>query len=95
MNSGTALLPTFSRDQRQTNFTFVANSLGCKNSTTTSELECLRKVPFETIESFLKSYQDSGKTPPIAFVPVKDDVTFFTDPAARAKYGKLTKKVNF
>lgn len=91
MDSGTALLPTFSKDQARTNFTFVAESLGCKNSTGNAELECVRGIRFEKIESFLKDYQDSGKSPSITFIPVQDNITFFADPAARAKEAKLTK----
>jgi hypothetical protein len=94
MNSGTALLGTTSSDKSHSNFTFVAESLGCKNNTAAAELDCVRGVPYQKIESFLKEYQDSGKKPAISFVPVQDDVTFFTDPAARAKQGKLTKKVS-
>jgi hypothetical protein len=94
MNSGSALLPTFSRDQAKTNFTFVAQSLGCMNSTAYTELECVRSIPFGKVEEFLKAYQDGGRTPAISFLPIKDDITFFTNPAARAKKGHLTKKVS-
>jgi acetylcholinesterase len=91
MNSGTALLPTFSRDTTHSGFSFVARSLGCSGE---KELECMRAVRWEKIEAFLKDHQDGGKAPPISFVPVKDDVTFFNDPAGRAKQGKLSKKVS-
>lgn len=91
MNSGTALLGTFSRDSAHTNFTFVAENLGCKNDTAAAELECMREVPSQVIQDFLKQYQDSIKRKPISFVPIQDDVTFFTNPSARAKAGKLTK----
>lgn len=93
MNSGSALLGTVSSDQSHSNFTFVSESLGCKNSTAVAELECVRGIPYQRIESFLKEYQDSGKRPAISFVPVQDDVTFFRDPAKRAKEGNLSKKV--
>ncbi|TLD25753.1 gb [Venturia nashicola] len=91
MDSGTAWLPTFSQDKARNNFTFVAEKLGCKNSTGTAELDCVRGIPFERLESFLKGYQDNGTTPTISFLPVQDDVTFFTDPAARAKQAQLKK----
>lgn len=91
MDSGTAWLPTFSKDKARNNFTFVAESLGCKNSTDAAELDCVRGIPFEHIESFLKGYQDNGTAPSISFLPVQDDITFFTDPAARAKQVQLTK----
>jgi acetylcholinesterase len=91
MNSGTALLGTVSRDTGHTNFTFVAENLGCKNATAAAEMECMRAVPYQTIQDFLKRYQDGGKGAPISFVPVQDEVTFFTDPAARARDGELTK----
>ncbi|QDS68445.1 hypothetical protein FKW77_010812 [Venturia effusa] len=91
MHSGTAWLPTFSKDKARNNFTFVAESLGCKNSSGTAELDCVRDIPFARIESFLKGYQDNGTVPSISFVPVQDDITFFTDPAARANAVKLTK----
>jgi acetylcholinesterase len=91
MNSGTAQLGTISRDSAHTNFTFVAENMGCKNDTAAAELECMRAVPYQKIQSFLKQYQDGMKRKPISFVPIPDDVTFFTDPAGRAKAGKLTK----
>jgi acetylcholinesterase len=94
MNSGSALLPTFSRDRAKTNFTFVARNLGCMNSTASTELECMRNIRFEKFEDFLNEYQDGGNTPTIAFLPIKDDITFFTDPASRAKKGDTTKKVS-
>lgn len=93
MNSGTATAPTVSRVDAKTSFTFAAQNLGCRNSTAEAELECFRSIPFQKIESFLKQYQDSGKTPPISFVPVRDDITYFNNPATRAKEGRLTKKV--
>jgi carboxylesterase type B len=93
MNSGTASLQTFSGDRAQSNFAFVAKSLGCKKDTAAAEIECLRGVPYLQIENFLKTHQDGGKMPPISFVPVRDEVTFFADPPARAKQGKLTKLV--
>jgi acetylcholinesterase len=92
MNSGTALLQTFSQDMTHSNFSFVARGVGCSAE---KELECMRAVKWEKIEAFLKAYQDGAKAPPISFVPVKDDVTFFKDPAGRAKEGKLSKKVSF
>lgn len=91
MDSGTAWLPTFSKDKARANFTFVAESLGCKNSTGIAELDCVRGIPSERIESFLKGYQDNGTTPLISFLPVQDNITFFTDPGARAKEVKLSK----
>jgi acetylcholinesterase len=95
MNSGSALLQTVSRDTKHINFSFVAERLGCKSSNGDEELECMRGVKWERIEEFLKAYQDDRtKFPPISFVPVQDDVTLFTDPAARAKEGKLSKLVS-
>ncbi|KAF2430910.1 alpha/beta-hydrolase [Tothia fuscella] len=92
LNSGTALLDVFSSDTAHSNFTFVAEKLGCGNATESAELECMRDIPVEKIENFLKEYEDSGRKPALSFLPVQDDITLFRDPAARARQGKLSSK---
>ena len=93
-DSGTALLPQGTQDPVRSNFSFVARHVGCGNLNAGSELACMQKVPFQTIESFLKGYSDNGTQPGISFSPVVDNNTIFVNYTARALAGNFTKKVS-
>lgn len=72
-SSGTANFPSASSDYDGTNFTFVANSLGCDFCDSRLELECMRRVPMDRIENFVGQYQDNStlvnsSQPAISFV---------------------------
>lgn len=90
MSSGTALVPIRSYDTGHSNFSFVAMHVGCgTTSDAAAELECMRRVPAETLEQFLRRYLDSGVEPTIAFEPIADDKIVFTNYTERALAGQL------
>ena len=82
MQSGTALTPFVNLDFSQTNFSFVAKNFGCGNPK--EEVECLRKVEATKLIAFLKKYSDSNTQPSVAFIPIVDNHTIFSDYTARA-----------
>ncbi|OCL09500.1 para-nitrobenzyl esterase [Glonium stellatum] len=84
MDSGTALLPSGTTDPFHSNFTFVAGQFGCGNLSAEAELACMRNVSQADIESFLRSYGDSGKSPALSFNPVVDNRTKFANFTSRA-----------
>lgn len=92
MHSGTSFLTLTSVDPEHTNFTSVATSLGCGNLNATAEVDCLRKVPYKEIISFLKARSDNGTTPALTFNPIVDNRTKFSNYTARALAGNYTRK---
>ena len=94
MDSGTALLPQGPEDKIHSNFTFVAQQLGCKNQSAAAELTCMRNVPFQKVEDFLMGYDDNGTLPTISFSPLVDNKTFFANYTERGLAGDFTKKVS-
>lgn len=91
-DSGSALLPQGTQDPVRSNFSFVAQHVGCSKLNAGTELDCMQKVPFQTIESFLKGYSDNGTQPGLNFNPVIDNTTIFVNYTARALAGNFTKK---
>ncbi|KXJ85473.1 acetylcholinesterase [Microdochium bolleyi] len=59
------------------NFTFVAQNVGCGGLEPQAELACMRKVPFRDIENFRGNYSRSGTQPALSFPPFYDNVTVF------------------
>ncbi|KAI8294762.1 Lipase 4 [Colletotrichum sp. SAR 10_98] len=92
MDSGTAHLDQLmSHDDIQSNFTFVAQQLGCGNQTTPeAELACMRKIPAEKLENFVATYKDSGVTPSIGFSPVIDNKIVFANYTEKAALGEFS-----
>ncbi|KAM5366838.1 hypothetical protein ACJZ2D_010290 [Fusarium nematophilum] len=92
-DSGTEGLLRYSDlEQVTSNFTFVAQHVGCGGLSSTEELACMRKVPAKTIEDFLLAYSESGETPGLSFLPVVDDKLIFsnwTDQAAKGEVAKI------
>ncbi|KAL9113884.1 MAG: hypothetical protein Q9227_002018 [Pyrenula ochraceoflavens] len=90
-DSGTVYLPSpsASSDTQQTNFTFVAKSLGCPATPGPDQLSCMRAIPSTTIESFLKAYSDNGTSPGIDFAPIPDERVVFSNYTARYAMGAL------
>ena len=92
MNSGTAVVTSGSDDRNYTNFTFVAENLGCGNvSSAVDELNCMREVPVEKIEGFLQCWSDGGHQPSLIFNPIVDNRTKFENYTARALAGNYSK----
>ncbi|KAF2654849.1 alpha/beta-hydrolase [Lophiostoma macrostomum CBS 122681] len=92
MESGTALLPFGEGNEQHSNFTFVAENLGCGNLSAQGELACMRNISWTDIISFIKTYSDAATTPPLIFLYVVDNSTFFSNYTARALAGNFTKK---
>ncbi|KAK8138851.1 hypothetical protein PG984_002231 [Apiospora sp. TS-2023a] len=92
LNSGTAHLnQLMSNDVVYSNFSFVAEGLGCGNQpNAASELACMKKVPAEKLENFVATYEDSGDSPSITFAPMVDEKLVFGNYTDRAARGALS-----
>ena len=86
--SGTAFLYevfNFS-DPIQSNFSFVARSLGCDHrNDPVEELDCMRKVPWEDIIDYMGEYGESSQPTTIAFFPVLDGKIVFENYTERCR----------
>lgn len=91
-----ALLSTQSADVAQTNFTYLANTLGC-NSTTNNDTEilaCMRNLDATTITNALGNYTDNRtqSEPALVFTPIPDEKIIFsnyTDRYIRGAYANV------
>jgi acetylcholinesterase len=92
LHSGTATLDFTAPDPGQTNFTFVAEHFGCAPLDPVEELDCMRKVDAADITLFIKYYSQNATQPGLAFVPLVDNTTLFSNHTARALAGKFSKK---
>ncbi len=91
--SGTALLPLFSYDTQHTNFSFVAEHVGCNHpSNPAKELSCMRALPWETIEDFVGGYSDNGTMPALTFAPSPDDKIIFANYTDRYAQNKVSQR---
>lgn len=59
-SSGAAIGRSTNADYSGSNFSFVAQSLGCDFDDAQTELECMRRVPYPRIENFVGNYQDNS-----------------------------------
>ncbi|KAJ1544716.1 hypothetical protein HK405_008435 [Cladochytrium tenue] len=59
---------------RSTNFTFVAEGVGCGGLSSVEELACMRKASAADIENFVAAYADAGTSPSLSFAPVVDEI---------------------
>lgn len=91
MESGTALLGLESYDFAHTNFTFVASQLGCGGLDATTELNCMRQLPVETIVDFVGHYGDNATTPALLFAPIPDERVIFSNYTDRYVKGLVAK----
>lgn len=96
MDSGTAFSPTPINDTGFTNFTFVAENVGCEGfgQDPEGQVACMRGVEAEVIEDFIADYQDSGELPGILFRPFYDEELVFSNYTARAEAGLQAKIVS-
>lgn len=96
MDSGTAESPTVSTDFAHTNFTFVADHVGCSGlaSDPASQLSCMKSVDAAALENFVANYQENGTTPAIAFTPIPDGQVVFSNYTERALQGLQAKIVS-
>jgi cholinesterase len=96
LDSGTVFSDITSKDKAQTNFTFVAENVGCaglKNDSSTL-LSCMRGVDGVKINNFIAGYTKSAQKPSISFGPVVDEKTVFSNYTERMLQGKQAKIVS-
>ncbi|KAK5723778.1 hypothetical protein LTR15_005478 [Elasticomyces elasticus] len=85
IDSGTALFPTaatVSLDTGHANFTSIANAVGCGYAT--SQLECMRTIPWETLEGVM------GGDSSLAFLPIIDEKVMFGNYTERYGMGAVS-----
>ncbi|KAJ4413451.1 hypothetical protein N0V82_008525 [Gnomoniopsis sp. IMI 355080] len=89
MDSGTAFSPIAVEDTTHSNFSFVAENVGCANVTDgyAGQLDCMRSVDAAKIEDFVATYQESGMSPAISFGPVVDERLVFSNYTKQANAG--------
>lgn len=89
MDSGTAFSPTPTNDTAYSNFTFVAENVGCDGlaADPAAQVACMRRVDAHTIEDFIAEYRDSQAVPTILFRPFYDEELVFSNYTARAEAG--------
>ncbi|KAL2130632.1 hypothetical protein VTI74DRAFT_6133 [Chaetomium olivicolor] len=89
LNSGNEFIDILSRDPAHTNFNCVASHFGCGNLPPLIELHCMRRVNAHAIKDFLRTYFDSGSTPPLIISPIIDNRTVFPNYPAIAQAGHI------
>jgi acetylcholinesterase len=88
------------QDPIHSNFTFVAQNVGCgepcgpsgcpdEETHALAEVDCMRSVSMIQISNFIGQYQDRGEQPPITFNLIVDDKIYFEDYEALAAEGRL------
>ncbi|KAJ6549620.1 Alpha/Beta hydrolase protein [Mycena vulgaris] len=88
MASGTALFPakfTQSSDTAQANFAQVAVQLGCGTADAAAQIDCLRNVSWESIETLLAANVS------LVFRPIPDERVVFADYPARYAAGAIAR----
>lgn len=90
--SGSVFLDITSPDQAQTNFTFMAENLGCSTNSDTETLACMRNVSFVDIENFLGRYRDNSTLvdplqPELLFAPIADEKLVYSNYTRRYEQG--------
>lgn len=80
-------------DSTHSNFTFLANKLGCTGNAT-SQVKCMETYPQADIESFIQYWTDSGSEPALVFQSYNDNVNTFANYTAAylsGHYARLPK----
>ncbi|PYH72311.1 chlorogenic acid esterase precursor [Aspergillus vadensis CBS 113365] len=91
MHSGSVFATGSSADVEHTNFTFVAEHMGCGNLSPRAELACMRNVSADSIIQFYENYTLYSTGPTLKFTTIVDNVTKFEDYTARAYAGNYSK----
>lgn len=78
-----------------TNFTFLADQVGCGGLKASAELTCMQNVPAGTLENALSAYQASDEEPSMSFTPVTDGVLVFENYTQRALDGEVAQVVSW
>lgn len=93
MDSGVAFIPSRG-DLTGSNFSFVADKIGCGSSGDTDrQLACMKRLPFTTIQNFVTGYSINGSSPGLDFGPIADEKTVFANYTRRALAGQQAKIV--
>lgn len=86
--SGTAIKALETEDYKHTNFTFVANQLGCNfPEDEDAEMRCMQDVPTDDILNFVNHYNGTEK---LTFLPIADEKLVFSNYTERALNGYLS-----
>lgn len=83
-------------DTNFANFTFVAQRFGCSGSLA-NLTTCMRQVPQDDVEAFIKYWVDAGQTPALSFQSKADDSTTFANATVAylgGHYAKLPKIIS-
>ncbi|KAH8712285.1 Alpha/Beta hydrolase protein [Phaeosphaeriaceae sp. PMI808] len=95
LQSGVVLGSALPKTPAYSNFSFVAQNVGCKPTCDdpygTAELDCMRQVPFAILINFIGQYSDRGAQPAIDFRPVADERIVFSDYKSRAEAGLIAR----
>lgn len=67
-------------------FSQLAKLLGCNETEPAAELACMQGIDQDKIETFLRTYADGGRQPPLVFQPIADGKTVFTPQQYKALY---------
>ncbi|RDW77821.1 hypothetical protein BP6252_05874 [Coleophoma cylindrospora] len=78
-------------DYAQTNFTSLANLVGCAGLSGADEVACMRQVPATDLENALSYHTINGTKPALAFTPVADNITVFSNFTDRAERGLIAR----
>ncbi|KAK5686813.1 hypothetical protein LTR17_026821 [Elasticomyces elasticus] len=90
MDSGTAYSPTSVKDLTRSNFTFVADHIGCSDLAdhAPQQLACMRGASADTIEDFVAEYAENATLPGLSFIPVIDEDLVFSNYTERVLAGE-------
>ncbi|KAK3629401.1 hypothetical protein LTR56_018065 [Elasticomyces elasticus] len=83
--------PTDPSDYSGSNFTLVAEAMGCDFEDAALELQCMRRVPMPRLVGFVGQWQDNSTTvhtsqPTITFTRIADDKFIFNNSQYISKY---------
>ncbi|CAM1506983.1 Fc.00g066240.m01.CDS01 [Cosmosporella sp. VM-42] len=89
IQSGTALVPLKSSDYEHTNFTYIAQQMGCDfPKDPAAELKCMQQVAYPQLVNFISTYNGTKK---LMFGPIADGNMCFSNYTQRAAEGKMAR----
>jgi cholinesterase len=96
LDSGTSFSALVTSDAAQTNFTFVAENVGCSgfDNDPSGLLKCMRGADATKINDFIAHYSETAQEPGIGFQPVVDEKTVFSNYTERMLQGKQARIVS-
>ena len=91
LTAGNAFVPGRTTVNNYSNFTTVAEHVGCGNSSAAAQLACMRTVSAVDIQSAQYNY---NATPALSFGPIPDEANVFSNYTARTLAGNFSKLVS-